>query len=138
GGALLVKVVLTNRGGGHMVPTGSPLRRLHLEVRVNSADGKSYQQDRVYRRTVADAQGREIQREHQVFMLAAKEVADTRLKPEEQRVENFSFPVPRGVSATVRALLWYYYSPLAQIEQQKKVNFFALAQYAPAEAQQGK
>jgi hypothetical protein len=130
GDALEVTVELTNRGAGHMVPTGSPLRRLHLEVRVNSSDGKSYNQERVYRRGVLDAQGRPIEREHQVFLQAARFGEDTRLKPEQRRVETFTFPVPGKVAANVRTQLWYYYSPFAAAH--KRVSFHSLAQYSQA------
>ncbi len=130
GDSLEVTVEVSNRGAGHMVPTGSPLRRLHLDVQVSSPGGKSYQQERVYRRAALDFQGREIQREHQVFVQAAKFGEDTRLKPGERRVETFTFPVPRNAAANVRTQLSYYYSPFAAA--QKKVSFFTLAQYSPA------
>ncbi len=132
GDTLQVKVEVSNRGAGHMVPTGSPLRRLQLDLQVTGADGKAFREERVYRRTVVDAQGREVASEDQVFVRAARVTSDTRLKPEERRLESFSFPVPRRVSANVRAQLWYYYSPLAQTEQQQKVSFLQLAQFAPA------
>ncbi|MBI3696797.1 MAG: hypothetical protein HY238_18420 [Acidobacteria bacterium] len=129
-GMLKVNVEVSNRGAGHMVPTGSPLRQVHLELRVLDASGKSYQGERVYTRKVVDRQGRELAAEHEVFVEAARVKEDTRLKAGERRVESFTFPLPPGVSANVRAQLWYYYSPLAQIEQQKKVSFLTLAQYA--------
>lgn len=129
---LKVSVEVSNRGAGHMVPTGSPLRRLHLDLRVNGTDGKTYQAERVYRRTVLDRHGREVLAEHQVFLQGARVKEDTRLQPNERRLESFAFPVPRGVPANVRAQFWYYYSPLAQTEQQKSVSFLRLAQFAPA------
>jgi hypothetical protein len=88
----------------------------------------------VYARKVADAHGREVEREHQVFVEAAKVIADTRLKPQERRRESFRFPIARGASANVRAQLWYEYSPLAEPEYRTKVVFLSLAQFAPAEA----
>lgn len=130
GDTLEVIVEVTNRGAGHMVPTGSPLRRLHLEVKVSSSDGKSYQQERVYRHAVLDAQGKEIHREHQVFTQAARFGEDTRLKPEERRVETFRFPVPHAQPANIRTQFWYYYSPLAAAGQDK-VTFLSAAQYSP-------
>lgn len=132
GDTLQVSVEVSNRGAGHMVPTGSPLRRLHLELQVSSSDGKSYREERVYARKVANIRGREIQREHQVFVEAAKVMADTRLKPQERRTESFRFPVARAASANVRAQFWYEYSPLAEPEYRTKVVFLSLAQFAPA------
>ena len=132
---LQVKVDLTNRGAGHMVPTGSPLRKLLLEVQVSASDGKTYREQRTYQRTVVDSQGKEVSREHEVFLRASRATADNRLKPGEMRAESFRFAVPRGSSAHVRAVLWYYYSPLARTEQQMKVSFLSLGQYAAAAPQ---
>lgn len=132
---LQVHVDVTNRGAGHMVPTGSPLRKLLLEVQVSASDGKSYRQQRIYQRTVVDSQGKEVSREHEVFLRAARAPTDNRLKPGETRAESFTFALPRGASAHVRALLWYYYSPLARTEQQMKVSFLSLGQYVAAAPQ---
>jgi hypothetical protein len=131
GNSLEVTVEVTNRGAGHMVPTGSPLRSLHLDVRVAASGGQSFQQERVYRHAVLDAQGKEISREHQVFTRAARFGADTRLKPEERRVEVLTFPVPQAQAANVRTQFWYYYSPLAA-SGQNRVTFLSAAQYSPA------
>ena len=133
-GALQVNVEVSNRGAGHMVPTGSPLRRLHLEVQVSSSDGNSYRGERVYRRDVMDSEGRQLLREDRVFVQAARASLDTRLRPGERRLEQFEFPLPPTTSANVRALFWYYYSPLPDSGQQMKVNFLSLAQYAGSEA----
>ena len=127
GGRVKVNVTVANSAAGHYVPTGSPLRQVVLEVRADTYNGKHLRSERVYRRTVADAQGREIQREHVAFLKAAKEVSDTRLKPDEKRVETFLFDVTPGVATQIKTTLWYYYSPLASSESQKRVIFLTLS-----------
>ena len=127
GGQIKVKVTVSNTAAGHFVPTGSPLRQLVLEVRADAYNGKHLRDERVYRRVVADAQGKEIEREHIAFLKAAKVLSDTRLAPDEKRVEQFAFNIPQGVAAQVKAALIYYYSPMASTESQKRVTFLTMS-----------
>lgn len=131
GDMLAVTVDLSNRGAGHMVPTGSPLRELNLEVSVGAA-GKTHEEKRVYTRKVIDQAGKEIHSEELVFLKAAKTISDTRLKPGETRRETFEFPVPAGASARVVARLWYFYSPTAATPDETRVNFLTLPAFIPA------
>jgi len=126
GDQLRVVVKLTNRGAGHYVPTGSPLRQLILELRADSLAGPHFSEQRIYRRTVEDRSGALLNREDLVFIKGARLVKDTRLAPNETKTEMFSFPIPRGTQARVRASLYYYYSPLATTEAQQKVTFLEL------------
>ena len=130
GGSLHVFVDVANVAAGHYVPTGSPLRQIVLEVRADVYDGRHFREQRVYRRTVADQQGKEIDREPTAFLRGASVLADTRLAPGEKRRESFSFPIPPGTQVQVSATFWYYYSPLARTEAQKRVTFLALRQLA--------
>ncbi len=129
GGELHVEVDVTNQGAGHMVPTGSPLRKLILLVRAEPFGGKSYQAERVFTRVVADAQGKILNREDLVFMKAAKVVSDTRLAPGETRKETFTFNVPQGVRSTVEADFYYYYSPMATTAAQQEVKFLSFRRF---------
>lgn len=129
GGSLQVSVELANTGAGHYVPTGSPMRKLTLDVAVSAHNGKSYSGNRSYLRSVAGADGKEIGQEHLAFFKAAKALTDTRLAPEEVRRESFSFPVPDGVSAQVKATLSYHYSPLARIESQQSLVFRSISRF---------
>ena len=128
GDSLRVLVDVANTVAGHYVPTGSPLRQIVLEVRADAYDGRHFREQRVYRRTVADQQGKEIDREPVAFLRAASVVSDTRLAPGEKRREEFSFAIPAGTQAQVSATFWYYYSPLARTEAQKRVTFLAMQQ----------
>ena len=108
------------------MPTGSPLRQLILEVRADSLAGHHFSEQRIYRRTVEDRSGALLDREDLVFIKGARLVTDTRLAPNETKTETFSFPIPRGTQARVRASLYYYYSPLATTEAQQKVTSLEL------------
>jgi len=128
---LVVQVEVRNRGAGHMVPTGSPLRQLHLEVSART-NGKSYSERRVYQKRVADQKGTEIENEELVFLEAAKVLEDTRLKPDEVRREAFRFPIAAGKGARIHARLWYYYAPEKGGSDTTRVNFLTLPHYEPA------
>lgn len=126
GDQLKVTVEVANRLAGHRVPTGSPLRQLQLTVSLESYDGRRLQDQRIYRRLAADAQGRPLTLEHLVFVKAAKLVSDTRLGAGERRTEVFLFALPAGAPATVKASLTYYYSPMARQENQQRLTFLSL------------
>jgi hypothetical protein len=128
GDSLRVFVDVANATAGHFVPTGSPLRQIVLEVKADAYNGQHFREQRVYRRTVADQQGKEIDREPTAFLRGASVLSDTRLAPGEKRRESFAFAIPPGTSAQVSATFWYYYSPLARTEAQKRVTFLALQQ----------
>ncbi|MBI3669506.1 MAG: hypothetical protein HY237_06985 [Acidobacteria bacterium] len=65
GGKLKVIVKLTNAGAGHYVPTGSPMRQLILEVRLDPfGEGPAIRAERVYARMITDQKGVALQREH--------------------------------------------------------------------------
>ncbi|MBI4164101.1 MAG: hypothetical protein HY508_00025 [Acidobacteria bacterium] len=131
GGQLKVSVQVVNQGAGHSVPTGSPLRQLILELRTAAYNGKEYREERVYRRTVADASGTIINREHLAFLKGARVVSDTRLAPNQVRTENFTFPVPQGVMSRVDASFYYYYSPMASTAAEQKAKFLSLSRIVP-------
>lgn len=129
GSQLHVEVDVTNQGAGHMVPTGSPLRKLILEVRVSPYEGKSLQRKWVFTRVVADQNGRILNREDLVFLRAAKVVSDTRLAPRETKKESFTCKLPQGIRATVEADFYYYYSPMATTKRKQEIQFLTLNQF---------
>jgi hypothetical protein len=130
GGQLRVTVAVENQTAGHYLPTGSPLRQLVMELGADSAGGQHFTAQRVYARTVADQHGTVLMREHFAFLKAAKVVSDTRLAPGEKRLETFLFPIPKGSQTQVHATFWYYYSPLANTESEKRVTFLTLSRLA--------
>jgi hypothetical protein len=129
GDQLRVTVDVANLTAGHYLPTGSPLRQLVMEVRADSSGGQHFREERVYARKVADEHGTVLMREHFAFLKAARLLSDTRLAPGEKRVETFSFAIPKGSQTEVKATFWYYYSPLAKTESQKRVVFLTLNRF---------
>ena len=129
GGQLQIEVDVTNQGAGHMVPTGSPLRKLILQVSAAPFGGKTFRAERVFTRVVADQQGKILNREDLVFIKAAKVVSDTRLAPGETRKETFTFKVPQDVRSTVQADFIYFYSPSAATKAQQEVKFLSLSRF---------
>jgi hypothetical protein len=128
GNKLQVVLNVANANAGHYVPTGSPMRQIVVEVRADSYEGQHFKEQRVYRRVVAGQDGKEIDREPTAFLRGAKTLSDTRLAPDEKRKEVFLFPIPAKTSAQVTATFWYYYSPLARTEAQKRVTFLSVQQ----------
>jgi hypothetical protein len=126
GGRLQVVVEVANRGAGHSVPTGSPMRQLILELRADPYGGGHWSERRVFRRVVADQKGAVIELEPRAFLKGAKVVSDTRIAPGETRKETFTFQVPQGTRTQVEADFFYYYSPLAATEAQQKLEFLTL------------
>ena len=56
-----VQVDLTNTGAGHKMPTGLPVKKIILEVKIEDVnDGHRQIQQRVYQKIVADKQGRVV------------------------------------------------------------------------------
>ena len=126
GGQLQVEVTVSNRAAGHYVPTGSPFRQLVLELRADSNSGKHFSEERHYHRVVVDRQGKTLPVEPAAFSKAAKVLSDSRLAPDERRKETFLFAIPAGIQTRVTATLWYYYSPMARTESQKRINFLSI------------
>jgi hypothetical protein len=120
---LVVRVSLANTKAGHMVPTGSPTRKVLLNIDVTTDSGKVFHADHVYQRVVLDSQGREIVKDSQVFTEARKVVQDSRIAPGEQRLEEFLLPVPADENITIKATLTYLYSPHNRKETETRIDF---------------
>jgi hypothetical protein len=126
GGQLKIVVEVANVAAGHFVPTGSPMRQLVLEVTADPYNGRQFREQRIYRRAVVDKQGKAVELEPYAFVGGAKTMSDNRLAPDEKRTETFTFPIPSGTQTQVQATFWYYYSPLAETESQKRLTFLTL------------
>jgi len=109
--SLTVTVKLANVGAGHSMPTGFPSRSVVLEVQVASA-GRQLRAERRFERTLFDAAGAPITGDVDVITKPASSATDTRLRPREERVERFTFPMEESSSATVTARLRYVHMPL--------------------------
>jgi len=111
GGMVEVTVNVVNRGAGHKVPTGSPLRAIVMVVEADNSAGARETATRTFSRVVVDAAGRELLDEAAVFQRAVRTVSDTRLAPGERWSERFSFPMPSGAPIRAVARFFYRYTP---------------------------
>ncbi len=125
-GKVTVAVRISNSGAGHAVPTGSPMRRVILEVCAIAYGGKEQCEQKIYSRKLAGRDGKALALEHLAFIRASQAVTDTRLGPQETRNEKFQFTVPPSMRVRVEASLYYYYSPLASSEAEQKKKFLTL------------
>ena len=125
GAQLEVKVIVRNRGAGHMVPTGSPLRRLVLSVEVYTSLGRRLTAERIYQRVIADEKGALLSDEPSVWIRGARVASDNRLKPNEERTEIFRFDLSGAQATRAQAHFSYLYSPMAA--QAGRVPFLTLS-----------
>ena len=110
---ITVTVDLTNTGAGHNMPTGLPVKKIILEVRVQNEKGDRRQiQRRVYQKIVADPQGRPITQLVDLMLgKATQMVSDNRIAPLETRRESFTFFAGKPKLQTVFATAYYSYTP---------------------------
>jgi hypothetical protein len=108
-----VQVDLTNTGAGHKMPTGLPVKKIILEVKVEDANGGHRQtQQRVYQKVLADAQGKAVTKVVDLMLgKATTVVSDNRIAPLETRHESFTFFVEKPEEQTVSATAYYSYTP---------------------------
>lgn len=112
GDRLDVKIMITNAESGHKLPTGIPIRKLVLTVKLNNADNVEISSSRkVYRKVLTDKYGTIIEKASKMFVDATSIYSDNRINPLETRVENFIFVVPKGMkNYKIEAVLCYEYS----------------------------
>lgn len=108
GDIIEVVVGVTNIGSGHLVPTGIPSRKLILLVEVKTPN-EYFSQQKVYQKIMLDDSGKEIKKECEVFLQAAKISFDNRIRPKETRIERFAFVLPKHKKITVKARIEYLY-----------------------------
>ena len=100
-----VRLLVSNTGAGHRVPGGLPTKSLVLVVSAEGADGTAGPaQERIYRRELRNAKGSSLTDLAEIFVTAASEGEDTRLKPAESRTERFTVPLKQGSRAVVARL----------------------------------
>lgn len=122
---IAVRVKLENLGAGHFVPTGTPTRKLVLNVEARTPGGEVVNQERVYQKIVTDASGNPILEDSLLFSNAASIISDNRIAPGEERIEELLLPAPKEENVEVTASLTYLYSPLNETESETRVNFYS-------------
>ncbi len=113
GNTVDVTVQVANRGAGHRLPTGSPLRSILMVVQVDSGSGRAQTATRSYGRVVVDENNKELTDEATVWLHGTRVLRDDRLAPSERRVEKFSFPMPSNTPVRAVAKFYYRYAPEA-------------------------
>lgn len=110
---ITVQVDLTNVGAGHKMPTGLPVKKIILEVKVQDESGGRHQvQQQVYQKKVADANGKAVTNVVDLMLGKGMQVvSDNRIAPLETRRETFTFFVDRPAEHTVSATVYYSYTP---------------------------
>jgi hypothetical protein len=127
GAAVDVTVTVINRGAGHKVPTGSPLRAIVLVLEVDNSAGARQTATRTFGRVVVDGTGQELTDEAGVFQRAARTVSDNRLAPGERWTERFSFPMPATTPVRALARFYYRYAPDAGARPEPGVPFLSVS-----------
>ncbi|MBI5180976.1 MAG: hypothetical protein HZA05_06200 [Nitrospirae bacterium] len=117
---LKVFVDVSNVGSGHMVPTGTPSRKIVLDVTVKTTTGQLLKEQKVYKKTLVGAAGIEFAKDSDAMCNRSAISSDNRIKPKETRKEEFTFYIPQDVPVTVVAQAFYQYNP--EIIQQIDIN----------------
>ncbi len=115
-----VFVDVTNAGSGHMVPTGTPSRKMLLDVTVKTETGQILKEQKIYKKILVGAGGIEFTKDSEVMCNRSAISSDNRIKPKETRKEEFTFYIPQDVPVTVAAQAFYQYNP--EIIQQADIN----------------
>ena len=97
--------------------TSLPSREIVLKVVVESG-GRSWNEERVYRKVIADDRGMPLHLDHEMLLHGARILSDNRIAPREERLERFSFPMSQRRAAKVTATVTYVYAPML-LEQRK-------------------
>ena len=131
GDRLDIRVRLANKGAGHAVPTGMPGRRVILRVQVDTSSGRSFSDQRVYEKVFTGADGKVIERGSGFFAPRVELDRDSRIRPDEQRVESFPFAVPAGDTAHVEVKLLYEHTPTQGDEGRTRLTFLSERRVVP-------
>ena len=125
----LVTVFVTNAESGHKLPTGTPVRKVILSVKLLDDKGnKIAQKEKVYQKVLLDQSGEVLTESYKMILDAASVLSDNRIAPKETRQEKFEFDLPSGIKPfSVESDLRYQYptpvltTGLMEVEMAKQV-----------------
>ncbi|MCP4250385.1 MAG: hypothetical protein GY778_25355 [bacterium] len=100
---------VANNGSGHSFPTGLPMHRAVLEVVLRDRGTEIDRREISFEVVMLDEKGRPIEREHEVFLKAARIRSDTRLRPQEARELEVAFRKVSASKLSLSAALFYQY-----------------------------
>lgn len=115
----VVYVEVTNAESGHKLPTGTPARKVILEVSLEDDEGNTIgEASKVYRKTLVDKDGYVLEDNASQILDAVAILEDNRIAPKETRKEKFTFDVPEDVqNIHASAVLNYNFeTPILQIK----------------------
>ncbi|MFQ5411086.1 MAG: multiheme c-type cytochrome [Phycisphaerae bacterium] len=118
-----VHLKVANEGSGHCFPTGLPMHRAFLEVVLREGNKQVDRREIPFELVTVDTKGRVIQREHDVFLNAARIRSDTRLRPEETREVEVAFRDISAAKLQVSASLYYAYTTETLVIQRGEKRF---------------
>lgn len=107
GDELSVEVRIMNQGAGHAVPTGMPGRQIVLTLEVATGAGESFEDRRVFGKTLVDATGERITHTWGYFSKGVRTESDTRIQADEEWSEVFRYAVPATAPAFLNIRLEY-------------------------------
>ncbi|MDW7711568.1 MAG: multiheme c-type cytochrome [Deferrisomatales bacterium] len=111
-GIMRVKLGLTNRGAGHSVPTGNPLRRVIVDFSAYSALNQLIYNEQVdISRRYADDEGTELLTDEGVLLDATQVLKDNRIAPGETRELVFEFAAPHERLLVDTKVIYVYDNP---------------------------
>lgn len=125
GDQVKVRLSVKNSGAGHAVPTGSPTRKILLDVRAVCANGFLAEQQYTFQKVALDRLSAPILDDARMFLETASVGADTRIVPGEERIIETSFTVPETQNVEIRASLTYLYSPHNRPETETRLEFLS-------------
>ena len=125
GGQLQLGIRIVNRGAGHAVPTGMPGRRVIMDLQVETSSGKTFTEKRVFEKTFLSADGKSISHDSGFFAKGVQFAADTRIKADEARLEEFTFAIQEQDTAYVTLKLHYEHAPQGLDEDKVWITFLS-------------
>jgi hypothetical protein len=110
-GKALVTVYVTNAESGHKLPTGTPVRKVILSVKLLDDKGKKIaEKEKVYQKVLLDQKGDVLTESYKMILEASSILSDNRIAPKETRQEKFEFDLPPGIKPfSVESSLRYQY-----------------------------
>lgn len=109
---LLATILVTNRGSGHMIPTGLPSRKIVLTVKAVTSGGNVHIDSVKFQKILADRDGKELDKDSDILLRGVSVAFDNRIAPQETRRLKFNFRIPKEVPAKVMAEITYLYEPM--------------------------
>ncbi len=108
--SLVASIYITNKESGHRFPTGTPIRKLILEVLLLDKYGEIVDKKvKTYQKLIVDKEGKIINDVGKIFTDGFKVIEDNRIKPKETRRENFTLNMKGEGPYTFKVELNYEY-----------------------------